>query len=63
MLFIGFGATFTCISPLIDSLSIKYMNGGKISTTLYAGQQAPARGLWHVCCLGCSVTGMMLTDF
>jgi len=29
MLFIGFGATFTCISPLIDSLSIKYMNGGR----------------------------------
>lgn len=28
-LFIGFGATFTCISPLIDSLSIKYMNGGR----------------------------------
>lgn len=29
MLFIGFGATFTCISPLIDSMSIKYMNGGR----------------------------------
>lgn len=29
MLFIGYGATFTCISPLIDSLSIKYMNGGR----------------------------------
>lgn len=28
-LFIGFGATFTCISPLIDSMSIKYMNGGR----------------------------------
>lgn len=28
-LFIGFGATFTCISPLIDSLSIKYMNDGR----------------------------------
>ena len=29
LLFIGFGATFTCISPLIDALSIVYNKGGR----------------------------------
>lgn len=29
LLFIGFGATFTCISPLIDALSMVYSEGGR----------------------------------
>lgn len=63
ILFIGFGATFTCISPLIDSLSIKYMNGGK--NINYPICRAAGSCAWAVACvlLGCSVTGMMLTDF
>ena len=49
MLFIGFGATFTCISPLIDSLSIKYMNGGK--NINYPICRAAGSCAWAVACV------------
>lgn len=49
MLFIGFGATFTCISPLIDSLSIKYMNGGKDIN--YPLCRAAGSCAWAVACV------------
>ena len=49
MLFIGFGATFTCISPLIDSLSIKYMNGGR--NINYPICRAAGSCAWAVACV------------
>ncbi len=48
-LFIGFGATFTCISPLIDSLSIKYMNGGR--NINYPICRAAGSCAWAVACV------------
>lgn len=62
-LFIGFGATFTCISPLIDSLSIKYMNDGR--NINYPICRAAGSCAWAVACVlfGGSVTGMMRTGF
>lgn len=49
VLFIGFGATFTCISPLIDSLSIKYMNGGR--NINYPICRAAGSCAWAVACV------------
>ena len=49
MLFIGFGATFTCISPLIDSMSIKYMNGGR--NINYPICRAAGSCAWAVACV------------
>ena len=49
MLFIGFGATFTCISPLIDSLSIKYMSGGR--NINYPLCRAAGSCAWAVACV------------
>ena len=49
MLFIGFGATFTCISPLIDSLPIKYMNGGR--NINYPICRAAGSCAWAVACV------------
>ena len=48
-LFIGFGATFTCISPLIDSLSIKYMNDGR--NINYPICRAAGSCAWAVACV------------
>ena len=49
VLFIGFGATFTCISPLIDSLSIQYMNGGR--NINYPICRAAGSCAWAVACV------------
>lgn len=48
-LFVGFGATFTCISPLIDSLSIQYMNGGR--NINYPMCRAAGSCAWAVACV------------
>lgn len=53
ILFVGFGATFTCISPLIDSLSIIYMNvGQKIN---YPACRAAGSFAWAVACVAFGV--------
>ncbi len=50
LLFIGFGGTFTCISPLIDSLSVLYNNQGeKIN---YAWGRAAGSGAYGVASIG-----------
>lgn len=48
-LFVGFGATFTCISPLIDSMSIQYMNGGR--NINYPICRAAGSCAWAVACV------------
>ncbi len=60
LLFIGFGATFTCISPLIDSLSVLYNDRGvKIN---YAFGRAAGSAAYAVACVGfgvfCDVFGV-----
>lgn len=53
LLFIGFGATFTCISPLIDSLSVLYNdNGMKIN---YAFGRAAGSAAYAVASVGLGI--------
>lgn len=53
LLFIGFGGTFTCISPLIDSLAVLYNNQGeKIN---YAWGRAAGSAAYAVACIGFGV--------
>ena len=49
LLFIGFGATFTCISPLIDSLSVMYMDNGRRIN--YPLGRAAGSFAWAVACV------------
>lgn len=53
LLFIGFGGTFTCISPLIDSLAVIYNDQGeKIN---YAWGRAAGSAAYAVACIGFGV--------
>lgn len=68
MLFIGFGATFTCISPLIDSLSIKYMNGGRninypICRALGARERIAAANITEIRKTEVHTAGYLLTTY
>lgn len=49
ILFIGFGATFTCISPMIDALSLLYINNG-VHVNYVAGRAAGSAA-WAVACV------------
>lgn len=49
LLFVGFGATFTCISPLIDSLSILYVDSGR--NINYPLGRAAGSCAWAVACV------------
>lgn len=53
LLFIGFGGTFTCISPLIDSLSVIYNNHGE--SINYAWGRAAGSAAYAVACVGFGV--------
>lgn len=50
LLFIGFGASFTCISPLIDALSVLYINHGR--NVNYVWGRAAGSVAWAVACVG-----------
>lgn len=65
LIFIGFGATFTCISPLIDSLSVLYINHGR--NVNYVWGRAAGSVAWAVACVGfgifcdhCGVNNLLL---
>lgn len=67
-LFIGFGATFTCISPLIDSLSIKYMNDGRninypICRALGARERIAAANITEIRKTEVHTAGYLLTTY
>lgn len=49
IVFIGFGATFTCISPIIDALSLRYINSG-VNVNYVAGRAAGSAA-WAVACV------------
>lgn len=49
LLFVGFGATFTCISPLIDALSMLYINHGQ--PVEYVWGRAAGSVAWAVACV------------
>lgn len=49
LLFVGFGATFTCVSPLIDAMSIRYMNVGRHIN--YPVCRAAGSVAWAVACV------------
>lgn len=53
LLFIGMGATFTCISPLIDSLAVLYNNHGE--SINYAWGRAAGSAAYAVACVGFGV--------
>ncbi len=65
LLFVGFGATFTCISPLIDSLSVLYVNHGR--NVNYVWGRAAGSAAWAAACVGfgifcdyCGVNNLLL---
>lgn len=49
LLFTGFGATFTCVSPLIDAMSIRYMKVGRRIN--YPVCRAAGSVAWAVACV------------